>query len=143
GGTYQRPDFAALAMESGSVLDLDNEGLAVGTATGSGTVTNGHLTVTQALVVSPGVFEDVGIAVDGNLVLGAGAKISFPNSDSLRKRDAGSFTLATASGTISGFTGPSMLEIDGSHKCWKANLSADGKTLSLEQVPEATVLTFR
>lgn len=143
GGTYQRPDFAALAMESGSVLDLDGDGLAVGTATGSGTVTNGHLTVTQALVVSPGVFEDGGIAVDGNLVLGAGAKISFPNSDSLRKRDAGSFTLATASGMISGFTGPSMLEIDGSHKCWKANLSADGKTLSLEQVPEATVLTFR
>lgn len=143
GGAYQRPDFAALAMESGSVLDLDGDGLAVGTATGSGTVTNGHLTVTQALVVSPGVFEDGGIAVDGNLVLGAGAKISFPNSDSLRKRDAGSFTLATASGMISGFTGPSMLEIDGSHKCWRANLSADGKTLSLEQVPEATVLTFR
>lgn len=142
-GAYQRPDFAALAMESGSVLDLDNEGLAVGTATGSGAVTNGHLTVTQALVVSPGVFEDGGIAVDGNLVLGAGAKISFPNSDSLRKRDAGSFTLATASGTISGFTGSSMLEIDGSHKCWKANLSADGKTLMLELAPEATVLTFR
>ena len=143
GGIYQRPDFAALAKESGSVLDLDGDGLAVGTATGSGTVTNGHLTVTQALVVSPGVFEDVGIAVDGNLVLGAGAKISFPNSDSLRKHDAGSFTLATASGMISGFTGPSMLEIDGSHKCWKANLSADGKTLMLELAPEATVLTFR
>ena len=103
-GISWRPHFKALAMESGSVLDLDGDDMSVETATGAGTVTNGSLTVTQSLQVSPSVFEDGGIAVEGNLILGAGATISFANSDDFRKRSAGSFTLATASEGIEGFT---------------------------------------
>ena len=142
-GVQWRPHFGTLAMEAGSVLDLDGDAMSVERAAGSGTVTNGNLTVTQALLVSPSVFADGGIAVDGKLVLGAGATISFANSDDFRKRAAGSFTLATASAGIEGFTGPSMLQIDGSHRCWRTSLSADGKTLSLELVAEGFVLLVR
>ena len=97
-GVHWRPHFKALVMEAGSVLDLDGDAMSVETATGAGTVTNGSLTVTQALQVSPSVFApNGGLSVDGKLFLGAGATISFANSDDFRKRSAGSFTLATAS----------------------------------------------
>ena len=143
-GVQWRPHFGTLAMEAGSVLDLDGDAMSVETATGSGIVTNGGLTVTQSLQVSPSVFApNGGLSVDGKLVLGAGATISFANSDDFRKRAAGSFTLATASAGIEGFTGPSMLQIDGSHRCWRTSLSADGKTLSLELVAEGFVLLVR
>ena len=143
-GVQWRPHFKALAMEAGSVLDLDGDVMSVERATGSGIVTNGSLTVTQSLQASPSVFApNGGLSVDGKLVLGAGATISFANSDDFRKRAAGLYPLATASEGIEGFTGPSMLQIDGSHRCWKANLSADGKTLSLELVSEGFVFIVR
>jgi hypothetical protein len=71
-----------------------------------------------------------------------GAKISFPDSDSYRDNPAGFYTLATATGSITGFD-PSMLELGGARQCWNVSLSGDGKTLSLELVPPATTIIFR
>ena len=136
-GTFQN-----LAMEAGSTLNVDGS-LSVETAKGAGSVDNGDLTVTQALVVDPTVFaNNGGIAVDGDLVFGNGAKISFPDSDSYRENPAGFYTLATATGSITGFD-PSMLELGGTRRCWNVSLSQDGRALSLELVPECTVISIR
>lgn len=136
-GTFQN-----LTMEAGSTLNVDGS-LSVETAKGAGVVDNGDLTVTQALVVDPTIFaNNGGIAVDGNLVFGTGAKITFPNSDSYHQESAGFYTLATATGAITGFD-PSMLELGGTRQCWNVSLSGDGKTLQLELSPEGTVFFVR
>ena len=139
-GVQWSPRFKALAMEPGSILDLDGGKLTVETATGSGLVTNGTLTVTGALVVNPDVLVGGGgLTVDGDLVFGSGAKISFPGADDYR-HERGQYTLATATGTITGFTGPSMLDLGGQTSDWAVRLSADGKTLMLERIPKETII---
>ena len=144
-GIAWSPVFRNLAMEEGSTLDLDALGsLSVETAKGVGSVANGDLAVTQALVVDPAIFENNGgLAVDGDLAFGAGAKITFPDSDIYRENPAGFYTLATATGAITGFIGDSMLELGGTRRCWKTRLSQDGRTLSLELVPEGTLISIR
>ncbi len=140
-GVAWSPSFKNLAMEPGSILDLDGGKQTVETATGAGTVANGSLTVTQALVVDPGVFlPSGGITEEGDLTFGAGAKITFPNADDYRRTPFGQYTLATATGTISGFTGASMLDLGDQHRDWTVRLSADGKTISIERIPRGTIL---
>lgn len=139
------PRFTALAMEPGSVLDLDGGTMTVETATGAGTVTNGTLVVTRALVVDPSVFEPGGgIVLDDDLVLGEGAKVVFPTADVHRRQRYGLYTLAAATGSISGFAGTSMLDVgDQQASGWAVRLSADGKTLSLERVWEGSLLLLQ
>ncbi len=139
------PRFTALAMEPGSVLDLDGGTLTVETATGAGTVTNGTLVVTRALVVDPSVFEPGGgIVLHGDLVLGEGAKVVFPTADAHRRQPFGLYTLAAAMGSVSGFAGTSMLDVGEQQSSgWAVRLSADGKTLSLERVWEGSLLLLQ
>ncbi len=134
--------FLHLAMETGSTLDLDALGnLSVETAKGAGTVDNGDLTVTQAWKVDPTIFtNNGGIAVDGDLVFGPGAKISFPEADDYRNVHVGAYTLATATGTVSGFTGKTMLDKGGQRGRWAVSLTADQKTLQLQRLPDGTVI---
>ena len=136
-GIAWAPSFQNLAMEADSTLCLDGA-LSVETAKGAGLVTNGTLTVTRALDVDPTIFErNGGIAVDGDLVFGSGAKVSFADSDNYSKEAAGAYTLATATGTITGFDS-SMLELGGKRRCWKVQLINGGKELVLELIPPAT-----
>ena len=143
-GIAWSPVFRNLAMEEGSTLDLDALGsLSVETAKGVGSVANGDLAVTQALVADPVIFEsNGGLAVDGDLAFGAGAKITFPDANDHRDNAVGFYTLATATGAITGFD-PTMLDLGDQRACWAVHLSADNKTLTLELFPEATVLYVR
>ncbi len=140
-GVQWTPRFKALAMEPGSVLDLDGGKLSVETATGAGTVTNGNLTVTQALEVDSGVFlPSGGITVEGDLAFGAGAKITFANADDFRRTPLGNqYTLATVTGNISGFVGASMLDLGNQRPDWAVRLSADGKSILLQRIPKGTI----
>ena len=136
-GIAWAPSFQNLAMEADSTLCLDGA-LSVETAKGAGLVTNGTLTVTRALDVDPTIFErNGGIAVDGDLVFGSGAKVSFADSDNYSKEAAVAYTLATATGAITGFDS-SMLELGGKRRCWKVQLINGGKELVLELIPPAT-----
>ena len=143
-GTSWSPVFQNLAMEEGSSLDLDALGsLSVETAKGVGSIANGDLAVTRALVVDPAIFENNGgLAVDGDLAFGSGAKITFPNANDYRDNPVGLYTLATATGSITGFD-PSMIDLGDQRPCWTVHLSANGKTLQLELSPEGTVFFVR
>ena len=144
-GIAWSPAFQNLALEPGSILDLDGGTLTVETATGAGTVTNGTLVVTRALLVDPGVFEPGGgIVLHGDLVLGEGAKVVFPTADAHRRQPFGLYTLAIATGSVSGFAGTSMLDVGGQQSSgWAVRLSADGKTLSLERIWEGSLLLLQ
>ena len=141
-GIAWSPTFQNLAMEAGSTLDLDAlGGLTVETAKGVGSVANGDLEVTQAWKVDPAIFtNNGGIAVDGDLVFGPGAKISFPDADDYRNVHVGAYTLATTTGTVSGFTGKTMLDLGGRRGRWTVSLTADQKTLKLQRLPDGTAI---
>ena len=142
-GVSWSPVFRNLAMEPGSVLDLDGGSLSVETATGSGSVANGTLTVTGELAVDASVLAGGGgIAVDGDLVFGAGAKVTFPDADSYNGSSFAEFTLATATGAIRGFT-PSMLDLGDQRSSWGAGLSDGGRTLKLRRIPKQTFLMLQ
>ena len=142
-GVQWSPHFKSLTMEQGSVLDLDGGTLSVETATGSGTVVNGSLAIAETLAVDAGVLAgDGGIEVNGNLSFGAGAKISFPDADAYYGATSEEFTLATATGTISGFK-PSMLDLGNQHSSWGVGLSANGKAILLRRIPVQTVLMLQ
>ena len=142
-GVQWSPHFKSLTMEQGSVLDLDGGTLSIETATGSGTVVNGSLAIAETLAVDAGVLAgDGGILVNGNLSFGAGAKISFPDADAYYGATTEDFTLATVTGTVSGFT-PSMLDLGNQHSSWGVGLSANGKAILLRRIPVQTVLMLQ
>jgi len=136
----------SVTLAEGTILDLDGQSLTVTNLVGSGTVSNGTLTVTGTLspantnvigtltakanITLSGTFVadvDAGasdcLVVDGNLTLStlAPPTLEIKNQESLNKFKM--YTLATCSGTLSGTFGSTNL----TDPRWTLRYTTDGK----------------
>ena len=130
------PANTPVTVAHGATLDLYNKGdITVSTFTGAGTVTNGSVTVTNAVrATCVDLFAGKAAFFANNLTFADGAVFEITDAENLETyKDAGRVVALTADGTISakpqlrlttGAGAPAT--VSGS---WSLRLSADGKTL--------------
>ncbi len=124
-------------VESGATLNLDSKGaLTASTFAGSGSVTNGNTTVTEAIKVKcADIFAERAATFGGNLTIADGAVLEITDAENLDDyKDAGRVDALTVTGTISGEPSVKFTNSDGTTPdtvpdSWKVRLSSDGKSL--------------
>ena len=134
------PALTDLSLADDGVLDANNMPVSVGTLAGFGVVTNvTALTVSDSWTLAAAdVIDGATLEVDGDLVFGNGATISVSNLRALPV--AQTFTICKAD-SIAGIANGTVITEQA--KTWKVVLSGDGTTLSIENIPHATVLYLR
>ena len=122
-------------VESGATLNLNDKGaLTASTFEGAGTVTNGNVTVTNAVCATcADIFAGKAAAFSGNLTLAADAVFEITDAENLAdyKEEKRAVAL-TAGGSISRLPQLRLTTSDGSQVPagdWTLRLSADGKSL--------------
>ena len=124
-----------VSVSSGATLNLNNKGaLTASTFAGAGTVTNGNVTVTNAVCATcADIFAGKAAAFSGNLTLAADAVFEITDAENLAdyKEEKRAVAL-TAGGSISRLPQLRLTTSDGSQVPagdWTLRLSADGKSL--------------
>ncbi len=127
-----------VSVASGATLNLNNKGnLTASTFEGSGSVTNGNVTVTGVIKVKcADIFEGRAATFGGNLTIADGAVLEITDADNLDDyKDAGRAAVLKSSNAISVSNLPSVkfTNSDGTTATvpdsWKVRLSTDGKSL--------------
>lgn len=131
---------ASLTLADDGAIDMNGMPLSVGALAGCGLVTNTTaLTVSDSWTLAAAdVIDGATLEVDGDVVFGNGATISVSNLRALPV--AQTYTICKAD-SIAGVANGTLLTEQA--RTWKVVLSGDGTTLSIENVPQATVLYVR
>ena len=135
-----RTKIATLAMHGGTYLDLAGSPLFVKALEGSGSITNGDLTVKERLSLR---YSDVAsgatLALDGALAFGEGAVVEFDGEGTRLSHDQAVETpIVAAAGGITGSPAFSVVQPN-----WKMKLSGDGKSLIAVYYPVGTKVIVR
>ncbi len=139
-GIANPPVLANLALAGDGTLDMNNLPLSVAALSGAGLVTNvTTLTVSDSWsLAAADVIDGATLEVYGDVVFGNGATISVSNLRSLPVTQT--YTICKAD-SIAGIASGTLITEQA--RVWKVVLSGDGTTLSIENVPQATVLYLR
>ena len=134
------PALTVLSLADDGVLDANNMPVSVDALSGAGIVTNTTaLTIADSWTLTAAdVIDGAMLEVDGDVVFGNGATISVSNLRSLPVRQT--YTICKAD-SISGIANNTLITEQA--RVWKVVLSGDGTTLSIENVPQATVVYLR
>ena len=134
------PALTTLSLADDGVLDANKMPVSVGTLAGYGLVTNvTTLTVSDSWsLAAADVIDGATLEVYGDVVFGNGATISVSNLRSLPV--AQTYTICKAD-SIAGIANGTLITEQA--RTWKVVLSGDGTTLSIENVPQATVVYVR
>ena len=134
------PALTVLSLADDGVLDANNMPVSVDALSGAGIVTNTTaLTIADSWTLAAAdVIDGATLEVDGDVVFGNGASISVTNLWSLPVTQT--YTICKAD-SISGIANNTLITEQA--RVWKVVLSGDGTTLSIENVPQATVVYLR
>lgn len=134
------PALTVLSLADDGVLDANNMPVSVDALSGAGIVTNTTaLTVSDSWTLAAADIADgATLEVYGDVVFGNGATLSVSNLRSLPATQT--YTICTAD-SITGIASGTLITEQA--RTWKVVLSGDGTTLSIENVPQATVLYLR
>ena len=133
-----RTTIADLAMRPAAFLDLAGSPLFVKTLEGSGSITNGDLTVKERWTLGYSSISGSPLYLDGALAFGEGAVVAFNGEGVKLSHDqAVEKPLVNALGGISG--SPTFA----SQPNWKLKLSGDGKSLVAVNYPIGTKFILR
>jgi hypothetical protein len=123
-------------VESGATLNLNDKGaLTASTFEGAGTVTNGNVTVTNAVCATcADLFAGKSAYFSGNLTFAEGAVFEITDAENLEAyKNAKRAVALTVGGTISRLPSVRFTNSDGTladvDDSWSLRLSADGKSL--------------
>jgi len=139
-GVANPADLPSLLLADDGAIDMNGMPLSADVLSGAGLVTNvTTLTIADSWTLTAADVENGDtLVVDGDVVFGNGATISVSNLQSLPV--AQPYTICKAD-SIAGIANGTLLTEHA--KTWKVVLSGDGTTLSLENVPQGTVVCVR
>ena len=139
-GLENPPMLANLALAGDGTLDMNNMPLSVAALSGAGQVENvTTLSVSNSWTLAAAdIMAGATLEVDGDLAFGNGCAFSVTNLRSLPTSEI--YTVCTAD-SITGFTSGTDV-VDRGRK-WRFTLSSDGKAITLQNVPQSTVLYVR
>ena len=133
-----RTTITDLAMHPGAYLDLAGSPLFIKTLEGSGSITNGDLTVKERWTLGLSNISASPLYLDGALAFGEGAVVEFNGEGARLSHDqAVEKPIVNALGGISG--SPAFA----SQPNWKLKLSGDGKSLIAVYYPVGTKFILR
>ena len=133
-----RTTIADLAMHPGTYLDLAGSPLFIKTLEGSGSITNGDLTVKERWSLGLSSIAASPLYLDGALAFGEGAVVEFNGEGARLSHDqAVEKPIVNALGGISG--SPAFA----SQPNWKLKLSGDGQSLVAVYYPVGTKFILR
>ena len=133
-----RTTITDLAMHPGAYLDLAGSPLFIKTLEGSGSITNGDLTVKERWSLGLSSISASPLYLDGALAFGEGAVVEFNGEGARLSHDqAVEKPIVNALGGISG--SPTFA----SQSNWKLKLSGDGKSLVAVYYPVGTKFILR
>ena len=136
-------------VESGATLNINNKGaLTASTFAGAGSVTNGNVTVTNAVrATCADLFTGKSAYFSGNLTLAEGAVFEITDAENLATyRNASRAVALKAGGTISRVPSVRLTTSAGApatvNDAWSLRLSADGKSLKFGR-DKGIVISFK
>ena len=139
-GVANPADLPSLLLADDGAIDMNGMPLSADVLSGAGLVTNvTTLTIADSWTLAAADVENgATLTVDGDLAFGNGCAFAVTDLRSLPVSEI--YTVATAD-AITGFTSGMTLS-DGA-RIWRLDLSGDGKSITMANEPQATVLYVR